>query len=253
MEPWGCSCRACQTQVPDVYELYDEAGVTMDFVPSEYRSFRSASVAVWHHPEEKTDVVTALAALTGNLIAAMEVELGHRLSCALDLCVYHTNDDAIAALGRNVPATMLMAPRLGPDWSLIVCQSPNVDHRNGDWPRMRRHLAHEIAHVMLADLTGSTRRLGDDGRSMRVRAWFDEGFAEVAAAVVCGRPDIIEQYPAATSQAAWSEDELDAALDDIGSPARPAAFVEAVRRVQAGLRSRTLRDAVHELEAGVRP
>ena len=224
----------------------------MDFVTPGYRPSRLSGVEVWHHAEEAADVVARLALLVCDVAAAMEVELGCKPSCTLRLCVYHSNDNAATALGRNVPPTMLMAPRLASDWSLIVCQSPKVDPRNGDWPRMRRHLAHEVAHVMLADLTGGTRKIGDGGHSLRIRSWFDEGFAEVAAAVVCARPDIIERYLATPSETAWSEDELDAALDDIGSPRRPAAFAEAVRRVQAGYRGRTLRDVVHEMEAVAR-
>jgi hypothetical protein len=217
----------------------------MEFVPSGYRSRRWSAVEVWHSPEEGTDVVATLAALVSEIVSAVESELGHLLSCPLRLCVYQTNDDATAALGRSVPATMLMAPRIGSDWSLIVCQSPEVDPQNGDWRRMRRHLAHEVAHVMLADLTGGRRILGDGGRSIRVRPWFDEGFAEVVAAAVCARPDIIEQYLAAPSDGTRSEDELDSALNDIGSPRRPAAFAESVRRIHAGCRGRTLRDVFH--------
>jgi hypothetical protein len=214
----------------------------MEFVPSGYYSLRLLTAEIWHHPDEVPDVAATLAALVSDTVAALRSELGHTLSCSLHLCVYRTNDDAAAALGRRVPATMLMAPSLGPDCSLIVCQSPEVDARNGDWRRMRRHLAHEAAHVMLADLTGGKRILGDGGCSIRVRPWFDEGFAEVAAATVCARPDIIEQYLAAPSDCTWNEEELDVALNDIGSLRRPAAFAEAVRRVHARCRGGTLRD-----------
>lgn len=214
----------------------------MEFVPSGYRSSRLSAVEVWHHPMEEPDVVAKLASLVADVATALESELGYVLSCPLCLCVYWTNDDAAAELGRNVPTTMLMTPRIASDGSLIVCQSPAVDPRNGDWRRMRRHLVHEVAHVMLADLTGGTRILGDGGRSIRVRPWFDEGFAEVAAAAICARPDIIEGYLAVPADGTWSEDELDAALNDIGSWRRAAAFAEAVRRIQACRRGGTLRD-----------
>jgi hypothetical protein len=221
----------------------------MQFVPSAYHSDRQSAIEVWHHLEEAAEVVATLAAHVGDVSAALQCELDHPLSCALHLCVYRTSDDAAAALGRNVPTTMLMAPRIGPDWSLIICQSSQVDPRNGEWSRMRRHLAHEVAHVMLADFTGSTRILGDGGRSMRVRTWFDEGFAELAAAVVCARQDIVAGYLAAGSKAPWSEEELDAALNDIASPRRPAAFAEAVSRVQVLCRGGTLRDVIHNATA----
>jgi hypothetical protein len=113
----------------------------------------------------------------------------------------------------------------------------SIDERDYVSGRLPADLAHQLAHVMLADMTGGTRMLGDGGRSIRIRPWFDEGFAEVAAAVVCARPDIIEHYLAVPSQPDWCEDELDAALNDLVSPRRSSAFAEAVRRVWAALRS----------------
>ena len=219
----------------------------MDFVPPGYRSHGPSAFEVLHHPDESPDFVNELASLIVGVADIMHADLGHRLSCSLNLCVYRNSDDAAAALGRTVPTTMLMAPRIGPDWSLIVCHSPEADPRNGDWRRMRRHLAHEFAHVWLADFIGGMRVLGDGGRLSKVRPWFDEGFAEMAAAHVCARPEIIERYLATPRDGEWNEDDLDATLNDIGSPRRPAAFAEAVLRMHARSNDRTLRDVLHDV------
>jgi len=217
----------------------------MKFVPPNYGLSRFSSLDVWHHPAETDEVVTTVASLVSDVADKMESEVGHELSSPLHLCIYRTNGEACGALGRDVPATMLMAPCIGPDRSLIVCQSPQADPRNGDWRRMQRHLAHELAHVMLADLTGGASSLGDGGRLIRVRPWFDEGFAEVAAAFVCARRDIIESYEAASPGDPWDEEELDGALTDIASPRRSEAFAEAVRRIHVRCRGGTLREVFH--------
>lgn len=212
----------------------------MENVPPGYGSSRLSSIEVWHHPDEGRDLLREFASLLAGLVADIEIEVRHALGCALGLCVYRTNDDARAALARPVPPTMLMAPRIAPDLSLIVCHSPAADPRNGDPSRMRRHFAHEIAHVVLADRTGGRRTLGDGGRLAKVRPWVDEGFAEVVAAVVCRRPDLVAPHMAAAEP--WDEDELDAVLNDVGSLRRAAAFAEAVRRFELFRGGRSLGD-----------
>lgn len=221
----------------------------MKFVPSDYRSISASDVEMWRHPSEPDGVVTRFGLLASAVLEAVTLELDHAPSCALHLCIYRTNEDACVSLGRKVPSTMLMAPQIGGDWSLFVCQSPNVDPRNGDWERMQRHFAHELAHIGLADLTGGTKTLGDGGRRCRIRPWFDEGFAEIVAATVCKRPDIIERYLAIPASDLWSADKLDAALNAIGSSTREAAFAEAVRRVHTVCQGRPLAEVMRTASA----
>jgi hypothetical protein len=146
--------------------------------------------------------------------------------------MYHLLTVMRNALDRTVPGTMLLAPYMGPKASLIVCASPRVDVRNGDRDRMLRHIAHEITHCFVAEVSGSTKELGDRDVGRRVPAWLDEGLAELVSLAVSGREDgAASQAPAVVP--CWSEDDVNARLDALDSPDRTAAFAWATARVRA--------------------
>jgi hypothetical protein len=117
---------------------------------------------------------------------------------------------------------------------LIVCASPSVDVRNGDADRMLRHLAHEIVHCCVAEVSGSTKELGDGNVGRRVPAWLDEGLAELVAIEVADRFDILRsaEQQVASFRPGWTEDDVSRALDELDSSQRSRAFAWAVLRVK---------------------
>jgi hypothetical protein len=171
------------------------------------------------------------ATLAPGCLDGIEQLLQFRLERTVHVVVYGTNADARAALDRDVAPTMLLAPYHANDESLLALQAPSVDERNGDERRMRRHICHELAHTFAAERTGSLKRLGDGNRDMRIESWVDEGFAVVLASRVADQPDVIEAALRNAAIANLSSDEITAALDDLSSPNRRAAFALATVRV----------------------
>jgi hypothetical protein len=160
----------------------------MQYVPAEYRATIRDAITLWSCDGTEP----ALAPLLVEARRAIENLLEHRLERSLHAVMYATHDEACRALDRQVAPTGLLAPLHTPELALIAWQSPVADPRNGDPERMRRHLAHELAHVFTAERTGSVKSLGDGDRGMRIAPWIDEGFAVVVAATVTDKPDLID-------------------------------------------------------------
>lgn len=175
-----------------------------------------------------------------SLIVRVEACLDFRLSCPLHLVVYESNEQTQSCLGRQVPPNMLLAPLVGSPASVIAVQPATAHPANGDPARMKRHLCHELAHVLVALRTQSTKRLGDEGANMRVPSWVNEGIAEYVAATVCEEPHRLLQ---AHSRAASVSDrtDLDTALHDLCSVRRADAFSVATARVWDAIRTRGTR------------
>ena len=75
-----------------------------------------------------------------------------------------------------------------------------------------------------AERTGSTKRLGDANRGMRLASWVDEGFAETVAATSAGRPGVRLRHAESGGDAARSDDQREHAfcnLDSGGARCRP--------------------------------
>jgi hypothetical protein len=98
---------------------------------------------------------------------------------------------------------------------------------------MVRVLAHEIAHLVNAEVSGSRKILGDGNRDRHIASWLDEGLAVVVASKVAGRPEMIDRCLESMPKAeqGWDDDRLNRALDALDGPERAAAFALAVRRV----------------------
>jgi len=126
---------------------------------------------------------------------------------------------------------MLLAPLHTPELALVALQAPSVDSRNGDARRMRRHLAHELAHVFVAERTASVKRLGDGNRGMRVQSWVDEGFAENVAAALDDERQVVDAALARSARTTMTDDTLAAAFDDLASTTRDDAFAVATARM----------------------
>jgi hypothetical protein len=175
-----------------------------------------------------------------SLIARVETYLGFELYCPVHVVVYDSNEQAQSCLNRRVPPNMLLTPVVGAPASVIAIQRATAHPANGDLVRMKRHLCHELTHVLVALRTKSTKRLGDRGANMRVASWVNEGLAECVAATVCNQPDRLLR---ARSHADSLGDPIDiaAAFDDLCSTRRAEAFSIATARVWEGIRAHGIR------------
>jgi hypothetical protein len=215
------------------------------FIPAGHVLTRTRRTHLWQRPQGgRTE---PWAPLLDDLVIEMERHLSFEIRCRLHVVVYSTNEEARATLGRAVPTSMLLAPVQGPDDSVIAVQSVAADARNGDCGRMRRHLCHELAHVMVALRTGSEKRLGDGDRDMHVSPWVNEGFAVCVAAMITGRLDLIEE--ALAGEPAWPgrQIDLDVALNDLNGENRSAAFAIATARLWRAIQTHGLDDVFANL------
>jgi len=214
-------------------------------VPGEYASQPLGGAVVWSRaPGEPTP-----AGLLPDAIRSVERLLDYRLRRTVHVVVYDSNEEACRALGRRVEPTMLLSPLHTRELSLVALQAPAVDPQNGDSERMWRHLCHELGHVFSAERTGSIKRLGDDNRHMRIPEWADEGFAEVVAAEVAARPDIIDTALRRSSVVSMSDDEMARAFRDLNSKVRDVASATATARVWRAVQTRGLRFVFEHLAA----
>lgn len=207
------------------------------YIPAHYQRTTTDRCVFWGRDGSEP----AAMSLLDDCLRRLETLLDHRLQRTLHLVVYATNADARAALGRDIPPEMLLAPFHSRDAALVAIQSPAADPSNGDEHRMRRHLCHELAHVFAAERTGSTKELGDAGIHMRLLPWVDEGFAEVLAARATGRLEIIAAAAQRCSNANLADAALNAAFMDLASPDRANAFACATTRVARMVERRGLR------------
>jgi hypothetical protein len=164
-------------------------------------------------------------------IIEMERCLDFELSCRLHVVVFSTNREARLHLDRAIPSNMLLAPVLGAEDSVVAVQSAEADAANGDCERMRRHLCHEIAHVVVILRTGSEKRLGDGDCGLKVAAWVNEGFAVCAAAIATQQFGPIERARARAEQYGATVSNLDHAVNDLTGERRPAAMAVATMRI----------------------
>ena len=197
----------------------------MQYVPESYRPIVCDEIVLWSC--DGTEPLHAQLLVESR--RKIEKLLDHPLQRTLHAVVYETNHEACLALDRQVAPAGLLAPLHTPDHALIAWQSPAADPRNADRARMRRHLAHELTHVFTAERTGSVKSLGDGDRGMRIEPWIDEGFAEVVAATVADRPNLIEDALAVMETR--TDEQLAAAFRDLDSPDRAIAFAVATARM----------------------
>lgn len=150
------------------------------------------------------------------------------------VCCFHTRDHAGRALGRHVPTTMAMAPFSSEDRGLVVFHSPALDRANGDEARMRRILAHEFTHLLIAERSASTKILGDNNANMRVSAWLNEGLAEVIGLTAIAEEPRLAALSKSfqTAETYYTFGTLSQWLDDLDHDARIQAFEHATGAVE---------------------
>lgn len=202
------------------------------FVPDTFVSRTTEGIVLWCAPCEPTCNVDALATVVTSARSRVSELLGFVATRPLHVCMYHLLTVMRNALDRTVLGTMLLVPHMGPDASLIVCASPRVDAQNGDRDRMLRHIAHEITHCFVAEVSGSTKELGDGNEGRRVPAWLDEGLAELVSLAVSGREDGAASHVPAVVPG-WNEYDVNARLEALDALDRPLAFAWATERVRS--------------------
>jgi len=203
--------------------------LSLPYVPSDYRhgthAFSVGEFYVSYHPSASFETVATAVEL---IRAALE------RTCALldyfpkrrqNFCIFESVEAMRSALQRNVASGMLMVPYASNTDSLIVWHSGEGAPESSDAGRMLRHLAHEISHGFVAEITDSLKTLGDSNREVHVEPWIDEGFAECVAARVSGRDDIvITAQKALATNPGVSTNDLNKDLCDLNSPGRGEAF-----------------------------
>lgn len=205
-------------------------------IPEGYAPLERESATIWMSPTERNDPVTSkVASLIEQAVGSVTTLLAFHPRRAIHAVIYASTHDAHEALGRRVPPSFLMAPLHTRETAVIVAHSPRIDPRNGDRERMLRHLCHEVSHVVAAERTGSTKRLGDGNTRMRMRPWVDEGFAVCVAAQAAGQPEALERVLGRNDAVALSMDEIDQELCALHSSRRSEAFAAATARVWAAV------------------
>ncbi len=208
-----------EADVPTSYEL--------KYVPENYRQVTSGATVFW--VRDARDL--ALAGAVNELLDGVQRQLSYELKRQLHVVVYASNSDARRALSRNLHPSALLAPLHAATFALVALQSAAAHARNADERRMRRHLAHELAHVFSAERTHSTKYLGDTDANMRLLPWVDEGFAEVVAALVGPRPDVFDAALQRASCLNMDDARMNAVFRDLNSPERADASAVATARV----------------------
>jgi hypothetical protein len=143
----------------------------------------------------------------------------------IEICLYHSNEQAVSSLDRRIPGNMAMAPYSTDKGSLIIVQNAMADSMNGDVQRMRHVLAHEICHLFVREKSCSSSFLGNRLKHMKVRPWIDEGLAEYLSWRCIGKRNPILQK---SFEYIDNLDEVDRLLNDFDSDKRILAFYTSI-------------------------
>ena len=201
----------------------------LPYIPAAYRRVLVAEHPVFVGPSETESHVAFLRRLIPDALRGLRALLEFDPRREIAVCCYATNEDAVNALGRQVNATMALAPFADTDRGLVVVQSGTVHSLNADRTRMLRVLVHELTHLFVLEVSDSTKLLGDANAGRSVPAWLDEGLAEVCSCLAVGAASkldvVIDRASAIPMPMTFSEVSL--RLDELDSTARQDAFVQA--------------------------
>lgn len=206
----------------------EDAEPALPYIPRTYRSTESAPCTFWTSPHEADEHLRRLRSWTLDATLFLSEALGLRAARRLHVVSFQTNEEARRSLGREVPATMALAPYAGDTDCLVVVQSAGADPQ-----RMGGILVHEIAHQLIAEKTGSTKLLGDENRFMNISTWLNEGLAELLRFQFLHDEARIEgalgEFERRRDALTWRE--VDRLLDDLDGTRRADAFVRATGAV----------------------
>lgn len=195
-------------------------------VPDAYRAVHLGSATLHVSRGEAGAFVSKLQHWTIGALRFLRDRLAFTPRRQLHVCAYHRSDEARQFLGRTVSATLAMAPYASATDSVVIVHSEALDSRNGDDVRMRRLLTHEVMHQATAEVTGSTKSLGDGNRGMGISTWLNEGMAETAGLLATDAQQRLADttfcFTAAHEHVTFGE--LSRILDELDHPARSVAF-----------------------------
>jgi hypothetical protein len=207
-----------------------ENRMSIPFVPKEYSFIECTGFRLWHsHNEPKSHIELIIEAASYALDQICN-RLRFKNLRKIEICLYHSNEQAVSSLDRRIPGNMAMAPYSTNKGSLIIVQNAMADSMNGDLQRMRRVLAHEICHLFVREKSCSSSFLGDGLKDMKVRPWIDEGLAEYLSWRCIGKRNPILQNH---FEYINNLDEVDRFLNDFNADERTAAFYTSTRLVES--------------------
>lgn len=191
------------------------------FLPKEYSSIECHGFRLWHSKDELNSQIQLIADAGAYALEYVCSKLRFKKIRNIEICLYHSNHQAVLSLNRQITGSMAMAPYATDKSGLIIVQSATADPMNGDLQRMRRILAHEICHLFVREKSGSSSVLGDGLKDMKVRPWVDEGLAEYLSWRCIGKENPILRRD---FEYIRDLDEVDLFLNDFSSDRRGAAF-----------------------------
>ena len=197
------------------------------YIPGGYRHIELSDFSLFASPDESSAHVEWLKQTVREVSDALRSFLNFCPKRRLAVCCYRSNQEACECLDRKIDSTMALAPFDDNSKGLIAIQSPEANRRNGDSDRMKRILAHEMAHQFVSEISNSKKVLGDGNVNRIVPAWLDEGFAVVVSRLVWNDitplKESIELFNNCTELMTFGE--LNWHLDDLWSKLRDKAFM----------------------------
>jgi hypothetical protein len=203
------------------------------FVPKEYSYIECQGFRLWHSEDELKSQIDLIIEAGEYALDYVRSKLNFKNLRKIEICLYHSNHQAVSSLNRNIAGSMAMAPYSTDHGGLIIVQSSVADPVNGNLQRMRRILAHEICHLFVREKSGSSQCIGDGLKDLKVRPCLDEGLAEYLSWRSIGKMNPI-----------WNEnfecidnlEEVDPLLNDFTSDRRIQAFYTSTRLVEFYIR-----------------
>lgn len=195
--------------------------MSIPFIPKEYSYIKYHDFRLWHSKDEQKSQIQLIIDAGVYALEYIGSTLKFKNLRNIEICLYHSNHQAVLSLNRQITGSMAMTPYATDKGGLIIVQSATADPINGDLQRMRRILAHEVCHLIVREKSGSSSVLGDGLKNMKVRPWIDEGLAEYLSWRCIGKENSILTKD---FECIGDLDEIDLLLNDFSSDRRGAAF-----------------------------
>lgn len=210
-----------------------ENKMKIPFVPKDYLSLEHDGFRVRYEQNEAESNIELIIDAASYALNEIGSRLKFKNLRKIEICIYHSNEQAVESLARNIPGNFAMAPFSNDKEGLVIVQNVATDAMNGDLQRMRRIFAHEICHLFVREKSGSTQCLGDGLKDLNVRPWLDEGLAEYLSWRSVGKrnPLLDEDFEFIDSL-----EEVDNFLNDFDSDRRMQAFYTASCLVEVYIR-----------------
>jgi hypothetical protein len=203
------------------------------FVPKEFSFIECHGFRLWHSANELKSQINLIIEAGEYALDYVRRRLNFKNLRKIEICLYHSNHQAVSSLNRNITSSMAMAPYSTDQDGLVIIQSAAADPVNGNLQRMRRVLAHEICHLFVREKSGSSQCLGDGLKDLKVRPCLDEGLAEYLSWRSIGKrnPILNEEFECIDNL-----EKVDYFLNDFSSDMRAQAFYTSSHLVEFYIR-----------------